>query len=107
MKAVLPGNPRSRLQGLASGYWDSRHINVYITGSAFTILEGCHKILQTIYDEEEQTLEAIAFDEATGKIATCTLTQVRVYKPLGSCEDTLKVCLCRPDRKDLDMSLHM
>lgn len=28
MKAVLPGNPRSRLQGLASGYWDSRHINV-------------------------------------------------------------------------------
>ncbi|WXC50044.1 hypothetical protein QX201_009718 [Fusarium graminearum] len=93
MKAVLPGNPRSRLQGLASGYWDSRHINVYITGSAFTILEGCHGILQTVYDEGEQTLEAIAFDEATGKIATCTLTQVRVYKPLGSREDTLKWAL--------------
>ena len=66
-------------------------MQVYITGSAFTILEGCHGILQTVYDEGEQTLEAIAFDEATGKIATCTLTQVRVYKPLGSREDTLKV----------------
>ncbi|KAM0391607.1 hypothetical protein ACHAQC_006401 [Fusarium culmorum] len=47
----------------------------------------------TVYDEGEQTLEAIAFDEATGKIATCTLTQVRVYKPLGSREDTLKWAL--------------
>ncbi|KAG4282678.1 hypothetical protein FPRO06_09351 [Fusarium proliferatum] len=93
MKAVLPGNPRSRLQGLASGYWDSRHINVYITGSAFAILEGSHGILQTVYDEGEQPLEAIAFDEATGKIATCTLTQVRVYKPFGSREDTLKWAL--------------
>ncbi|KAM5362747.1 hypothetical protein ACJA88_013863 [Fusarium oxysporum] len=90
-RAVLPGNPRSRLQGLASGYWDSRHINVYITGSAFAILEGSHGILQTVYDEGEQPLEAIAFDEATGKIATCTLTQVRLYKPFGSREDTLKV----------------
>ncbi|WKT49007.1 WD40/YVTN repeat-like-containing domain superfamily [Fusarium oxysporum f. sp. vasinfectum] len=93
MKAVLPGNPRSRLQGLASGYWDSRHINVYITGSAFAILEGSHGILQTVYDEGEQPLEAIAFDEATGKIATCTLTQVRLYKPFGSREDTLKWAL--------------
>ncbi|RGP63431.1 regulator of v-atpase in vacuolar membrane 1 [Fusarium longipes] len=61
--------------------------------SAFTILEGCHGILQTVYDEGEETLEAIAFDEATGKIATCTLVQVRVYKPLGSREDTLKWAL--------------
>ncbi|KAF4457835.1 hypothetical protein F53441_310 [Fusarium austroafricanum] len=93
MKAVLPGNPRSRLQGLASGYWDSRHINVYITGSAFAILEGSHGILQTVYDEGEQPLEAIAFDEATGKIATCTLAEVRVYKPFGSREDALKWAL--------------
>ncbi|KAF4333564.1 RAV1 [Fusarium beomiforme] len=93
MKAVLPGNPRSRLQGLASGYWDSRHINVYITGSAFAILEGSHGILQTIYDEGEQPLESIAFDEVTGKIATCTLVEARVYKPFGSHEDTLKWAL--------------
>ncbi|KAF4471117.1 hypothetical protein FALBO_1959, partial [Fusarium albosuccineum] len=93
MKAVLPGNPRSRLQGLASGYWDSRHINAYITGSAFAILEGSRGILQTVYDDGEQPLEAIAFDEATGKIATCTSTDVRVYKPFGSHEDALKWAL--------------
>ncbi|KAI6751274.1 hypothetical protein HG530_014188 [Fusarium avenaceum] len=93
MKAVLPGKPRSRLQGLASGYWDSRHLNVYITGGAFAILEGSHTILQTVYDEGEQPLEAIAFDEATGKIATCTLAQVRVYRPFGSREDALKWAL--------------
>ncbi|CAG7563181.1 unnamed protein product [Fusarium equiseti] len=95
MKAVLPGNPRSRLQGLASGYWDSRHINTYITGSAFTILEGSHRILQTVYDEGEQTLEAIAVDEATGKIATCTLTQVRVYK--WALEATFDIPFPNPD----------
>ncbi|RBR23386.1 uncharacterized protein FIESC28_03819 [Fusarium coffeatum] len=67
--------------------------STYITGSAFTILEGSHRILQTVYDEGEQTLEAIAVDEATGKIATCTLTQVRVYKPFGSHEDTSKWAL--------------
>ncbi|KAJ4211430.1 regulator of (H+)-ATPase in vacuolar membrane [Fusarium solani] len=93
MKAVLPGNPRSRLQGLASGYWDSRHINVYITGGAFTILEGSSGILQTVYDDGERPLEAIAFDEATGKIATCTSTEARVYKPFGSREDALKWAL--------------
>ncbi|KAF5002283.1 hypothetical protein FGRMN_500 [Fusarium graminum] len=47
----------------------------------------------TVYDESEQPLEAIAFDEATGKIATCTLTQVRVYKAFGLREDTLKWAL--------------
>ncbi|KAF4977525.1 hypothetical protein FZEAL_5959 [Fusarium zealandicum] len=93
MKAVLPGNPCSRLQALASGYWDSRHINVYITGGAFAILEGSQSILQTVYDDSEQPLEAIAFDEATGKIATCTSTKVRVYKPFGSQEDALQWAL--------------
>ncbi|KAH7146567.1 RAVE protein 1 C terminal-domain-containing protein [Dactylonectria macrodidyma] len=93
MKAVLPGKPQSRLQGLASGYWDTRHINAYITGSAFAILDGSHGVLQTIYDDDPQPLEAIAFDEASGKIATCTLTQIRVYRPFGSREDALKWAL--------------
>ncbi|KAF7549991.1 hypothetical protein G7Z17_g6017 [Cylindrodendrum hubeiense] len=93
MKAVLPGKPQSRLQGLASGYWDARHINTYITGSAFAILDGSHGVLQTIYDDDPQPLEAIAFDEASGKIATCTPTQVRVYRPFGSREDALKWAL--------------
>jgi hypothetical protein len=64
---------------------------VYITGGAFTILEGSSGILQTVYDDGERPLEAIAFDEATGKIATCTSTEARVYKPFGSREDALKV----------------
>ncbi|KAH7134828.1 RAVE protein 1 C terminal-domain-containing protein [Dactylonectria estremocensis] len=93
MKAVLPGKPQSRLQGLASGCWDTRHINAYITGSAFAILDGSNGVLQTIYDDDPQPLEAIAFDEASGKIATCTLTQVRVYRPFGSREDALKWAL--------------
>ena len=28
MKAVLPGKPESRLQALATGYWDSRRVTV-------------------------------------------------------------------------------
>lgn len=67
------------------------YLQVYITGGAFAILEGSCGILQTVYDDGEQPLEAIAFDESTGKIATCTSTEVRVYKPFGSREDALKV----------------
>ncbi|KAI5456269.1 RAVE protein 1 C terminal-domain-containing protein [Mariannaea sp. PMI_226] len=93
MKAVLPGKPQSRLQGLATGYWEARHINAYISGSAFAILEGSHTVLQTIYDDDPCPLEAISFDEASGKIATCTSTQVRVYQPFGSREDDLKWAL--------------
>lgn len=93
MKAVLPGKPQSRLQGLATGYWEARHINTYISGSAFTILDGSHGVIQTIYDDDPQPLESIAFDEASGKVATCTSTHVRVYRPFGSREDALKWAL--------------
>ncbi|KAF7558372.1 hypothetical protein G7046_g5782 [Stylonectria norvegica] len=93
MRAVLPGKPQSRLQGLASGYWDARQINTYITGSAFAILDGSRSVIQTIYDDDEQPLEAISIDEASGKIATCTSTKVRVYKPFGSRDDALKWAL--------------
>lgn len=55
------------------------------------VLSGPNTILQTIYDDDEQALEAIAIDEATGKIATCTGSNVRVYKPYGQGEDALKV----------------
>ncbi|CAM1509249.1 Fc.00g029880.m01.CDS01 [Cosmosporella sp. VM-42] len=93
MRTVLPGKPQSRLQGLASGYWDRRHINAYVTGNALAILDGSRGVIQTIYDDDEQPLEAISIDEATGKIATCTSTEVRVYKPLGLQEDALKWAL--------------
>jgi hypothetical protein len=56
------------------------------------ILSGPDAIIQTIYDDTEEHLEAIAVDEVTGKIATCARDNVRVYKPYGLGEDALKVC---------------
>ncbi|KAM0245861.1 hypothetical protein ACHAQJ_010433 [Trichoderma viride] len=94
MSIVLPGKPQSRLQGLAIAYWNNLHLNAYITGNAFTILDGLQTIIQTIYDENDEPLQAIAIDELTGKIATSTATQVRIYKPLGGLqEDALKWAL--------------
>ncbi|KAF6835863.1 WD repeat-containing protein [Colletotrichum musicola] len=90
MRAVLPGRPQSGLQALATGFWEFRHFNVYITGSAFTILGDSDTIVQTIYDDDPAYLEAVAFDESSGKIATCTASTVRVYKPFGRSEDALK-----------------
>jgi hypothetical protein len=55
------------------------------------VLTGPDAILQTIYDDDEAELEAIAFDESSGKIATCVGNSVRVYKPYGQGEDALKV----------------
>jgi hypothetical protein len=63
----------------------------YITGNAFVVLTGHDAILQTIYDDDETHLAAIALDEATGKIATCAGANIRVYKPYGQGENALKV----------------
>ncbi|KAJ4390451.1 regulator of (H+)-ATPase in vacuolar membrane [Neurospora sp. IMI 360204] len=93
MVAVLPGRPESRLQALATGYWDSRRITAYITGSAIAILGEPQTILQTIYDDNEEPLEAIALDEASGKIAVCTYNAVRIYKPFGQEDDALRWAL--------------
>ncbi|OIW25879.1 hypothetical protein CONLIGDRAFT_602546 [Coniochaeta ligniaria NRRL 30616] len=90
MKAVLPGKPQSRLQALSTGYWASRRITTYITGNGFAILAGPEKLLQTVYDDNEQPLEAIVFDEASGKIAACTSSSVRIYSPFGLEDDALK-----------------
>ncbi|KAK3386909.1 RAVE protein 1 C terminal-domain-containing protein [Podospora didyma] len=93
MKAVLPGKPESRLQALATGYWDSRRITVYITGNAFSILGDPETPIQTVYDDDENPLEAVALDEASGKIAVCTHSAVRIYKPFGQAENALKWAL--------------
>lgn len=58
------------------------------------ILATPHNLLQVIYDESEEQLEAIAFDEINGKIAVCASQQIRIYKPYGhgsNNEDILKV----------------
>lgn len=84
MCAVLPGRPQSRLQGLSTGFWRNRHLNVspncaysavtffalvalihladshhfaakaYVSGSAFTIFDGSRAVLQTIYDGDDE-----------------------------------------------------
>lgn len=64
----------------------------YITGNAFSILGDPETLLQTVYDDDEQPLEAIALDEASGKIAVCTANAVRIYRPFGQEEDALRVC---------------
>ncbi|KAL1897565.1 regulator of (H+)-ATPase in vacuolar membrane [Ceratocystis pirilliformis] len=81
MKSVLPGKSNAKLQALAIGIWGARHITVYITGNAFTILDDAQNILQTIYDDDDSELEAVAFDEILGKIATCTRSRARIYVP--------------------------
>ncbi|EHA48223.1 WD repeat-containing protein [Pyricularia oryzae 70-15] len=93
MKAVLPGKPESTSQALSTGFWDSRRIIVYITGNAFAILSDHKTLLQTVYDDDESPLRAIAFDEASGKIATATDDWVRIYKPFGQEFDALKWAL--------------
>ncbi|KAM4059312.1 hypothetical protein HRG_007830 [Hirsutella rhossiliensis] len=90
MITVLPGRPQSRLQGLTTGYWNSCHHNAYISGSAFTVIQGLQTIIQTVYDDAEHQLEAVVLDEDSGKIATCTNAEVRIYQPVGYDDGSLK-----------------
>lgn len=91
MKAVLPGRPEARLQAVATGSWQGRRTIIYATGNALAILSDPDTIHQTIYDEDERNLEAVAFDEKSGKIAASTGATVRIYHPIDFDEDTLKV----------------
>lgn len=95
MKGVLPGKPEASLQAVSTGFWDGKRIIVYITGNALSILSDPTAVLQTIYDDDSRKLEAVAFDESSGKIAACTDGTVRVYRPLGHTHDSLKVSLPR------------
>lgn len=93
MKAVLPGKPEPRLQALTTGLWDSRRIVVYISGNSLAILTDHDTLLQTIYDDDETPLEAVSFDEVSGKIAVCTNQNIRIYQPFGREENALKWAL--------------
>ncbi|KAI0837280.1 regulator of V-ATPase in vacuolar membrane protein [Hypoxylon sp. FL0890] len=87
MKAVLPGQPEASLQAVSTGYWDGKRVIVYITGNALAILSDPETILQTIYDDDERRLEAVSFDESSGKIAASTDATVRIYRPLSHGND--------------------
>ncbi|RKF61109.1 Regulator of V-ATPase in vacuolar membrane protein 1 [Erysiphe neolycopersici] len=93
MRGVLPGNPVPVTQALCTGLWDGKRFIAYITGNAVVILTTPHNLLQAIYDDSEEQLEAIAFDEITGKIAVYASHQIRIYRPYGQFsnnEDNLK-----------------
>ena len=63
-------------------------LQAYITGNALAILGAQpDELLQTVYDDDPAPLHAVAFDEASGKIAVCTRRAVRVYRPIGSGRD--------------------
>lgn len=97
MIAVLPGQPQAKLQGVTTGFWDGHQYNAYISGHAFTVLSASHRVIQTVYDDDsEQQLDAIVLDEASGKIATCTPKQVRIYCPLALQDESVKQIRCLP-----------
>jgi len=86
---ILPGRPQSTPQTLCTGEWQRKRVVAYISGTSIIILGGVDKLIQTIYLEHR--LEAIAFDENTGKIAVCAVGKVYVFRPNGKAEGYLKV----------------
>ncbi|KAL2869334.1 WD repeat protein [Aspergillus lucknowensis] len=90
MRAVLPGRPPTKLQSFSTGLWNGLRVVVYISGQALVILGGPHKLLQTIYVDDTPALEAVAIDEASGKIAVCGGPHVFIYQPYGIRDETLK-----------------
>lgn len=65
----------------------------YISGNALIILNQPNHVLQTTYIDEEQELEAIALDEETGKLATCSTKNIYIYQPYGKDEGAIRVSL--------------
>jgi hypothetical protein len=64
----------------------------YISGKALIILEDAQKVLQTIYIDDADPLEAVTINEASGRIAVCDRTHVYIYKASGKEEGVLRVC---------------
>ncbi|KAI6249360.1 Regulator of V-ATPase in vacuolar membrane protein 1 [Erysiphe necator] len=83
MHCMLPGNPIPVTQAICTGFWDGKQFITYITGTAIVILTTPQILWQVIYDDSEEQLEAISFDEITGKIVVCARYQIRIYKPYG------------------------
>ncbi|KAI9815640.1 MAG: regulator of (H+)-ATPase in vacuolar membrane [Thelocarpon impressellum] len=90
MRAVLPGKPQAKLQAVSTAQWHGRCIVVYISGTALVVLAGPDQLLQTIYHDEDERLDAVALDEVSGKIAASSGRKVFVYRPYGEDEGALK-----------------
>jgi hypothetical protein len=54
------------------------------------VLTAADDILQTIYNDEGGGLEAVVLDEASGKLSTCSGSNIYVYRPYGQEEGMLK-----------------
>ncbi|KAH8698569.1 WD repeat protein [Talaromyces proteolyticus] len=90
MRAVLPGRPQTKLQALSTALWDGIRIVAYISGHALVILTGAQTLLQTIYVDDTDCLEAISIDEATGQIAVSGGSDIFIYRPNGFKGESLK-----------------
>ncbi|KAJ9667643.1 regulator of (H+)-ATPase in vacuolar membrane [Coniosporium apollinis] len=90
MRAILPGRPQAKLQALTTGFWRDRQILAYVSGNALIVLDGPNHVLQTTYHTDPCHLVTVTFDEATGKLATCSTAEVHIYQPYGQEEGEVK-----------------
>ncbi|KAI9783951.1 MAG: regulator of (H+)-ATPase in vacuolar membrane [Geoglossum umbratile] len=90
MRAVLPGKPQAKLQAVCTGQYEGKRLIAYISNNALVVLTAADDILQTIYNDEGGGLEAVVLDEASGKLATCSGSNIYVYRPYGQEEGMLK-----------------
>lgn len=63
------------------------------------ILDSPNHVVQTIYIDEEDELEAVCLDENTGKIAVCSARNIYIHHPYGVDYEVVKVgeALVRPE----------
>ena len=90
MRAILPGRPQSKRQAISTAHWDGLRLVAYISGNAAVISSGPHLILQTLYIDAADPLQAITIDESTGRIAVCDDHSVYIYDPTGRDEGLLR-----------------
>ena len=62
-------------------------LQAYISGNALIILDSPNHVVQTIYIDQEDELEAVALDENSGKLATCSTNHVYIYEPYINDDD--------------------
>ena len=112
MPAVLPGKPQAKLQAISVGRWQGHRIIVssqcyldtmnrlansilplqtYIAGNALVVLTGPQTVAQTLYDDSGEHLEAVSFDERSGKIAVCSRRVAHIYYPRTDAGSSLRV----------------
>ncbi|KAI1674076.1 Rav1p-C domain containing protein [Pyrenophora tritici-repentis] len=105
MRGILPGRPQAKLQAVAHGLWEGLQIIAYVSGNALIVLDRPNHVLQTLYIDEETELEAVAIDQATGKLAVCSTQNIYIYRPYGQDEGAVKWSLqgsmSLPDPVDL------